>query len=556
MDKHSIHRRLLHREQGYSDRSSTPERPCTFLRHSQGDPALIRRLKQIVELQGHKGGVDTVTWNSGGTLLASGCDDCRIKIWDARRARSVKSIECGHTQNISCVRFLPETSDTQIVSCSADRQVRLIDLNKQAVRPFHCHHGRVKSVAAVGPDVFLSGGEDGMISQFDKRVRSTCYDRNRHSNTCCTNLLVEQRAENAGGRSQSTVGINSLAVDPLRPHFFATGGLDPIVRLFDRRMIRSPDLSSSSRPHRTPWVACFIPSHFKTDYAPFYNSVGRQHSITSIAFTFNGADLVASYSSERIYSFSVAEHALELASSASDRLYMGQSTLRLRKHSIEATEEEANRTRRSRSAAAANGSRAEVDPPRRFGSRAGGAASAGEVSGSDSQARKRSHLEAASSDAEPSGNNMRSRARRTADAPGGVGSSRSAQSELTSQLAMPMPPSGPRGSHPLQQGIFAEASFFGQGIPMGIEASRDAASVSLNLVLPISLSMMPSPLPGGQGNRAQRQARQPAPIAPSGRLAAMEHQGNPVPSGTLPSARQALGPPSPLTVHPPHGYCV
>lgn len=49
-------------------------------------------------------------------------------------------------------------------------QVRLIDLNKQATRPFACHRARSKALAATGPDTFLAAGEDGTVRLFDLRA--------------------------------------------------------------------------------------------------------------------------------------------------------------------------------------------------------------------------------------------------------------------------------------------------------------------------------------------------------------------------------------------------
>lgn len=50
-------------------------------------------------------------------------------------------------------------------------------------------------------------------------------------------LPVEQRCERAG-RSSLRISINSLAVSPLAPHTFVTGGSDPFARLYDMRMLR------------------------------------------------------------------------------------------------------------------------------------------------------------------------------------------------------------------------------------------------------------------------------------------------------------------------------
>ena len=54
---------------------------------------LWRRLAHTGSLAGHTGPVQSVSWNTAGTLLASGSDDCRIKLWDAARGQARRSID-------------------------------------------------------------------------------------------------------------------------------------------------------------------------------------------------------------------------------------------------------------------------------------------------------------------------------------------------------------------------------------------------------------------------------------------------------------------------------
>jgi hypothetical protein len=65
----------------------------------------------------------------------------------------------GHTSAIYASQFLPDTGNSQIATCSADRQVRIVDLERLAVKPFVSHRSRVKSLAAISTQVILSGGE-------------------------------------------------------------------------------------------------------------------------------------------------------------------------------------------------------------------------------------------------------------------------------------------------------------------------------------------------------------------------------------------------------------
>jgi hypothetical protein len=125
---------------------------------------------------------------------------------------------------------------------------------------------------------------------------------------------VDQRQERVG-RQRVKVGIYSLAVDEQRPWMMLTGGTDPLMRLYDRRMLVGGGTGGAAQ-----WMACYAPSHIK---AALWDSgrhpglelpeAGRQLPagchVTSVAFARGGSEVVASYSGELIYSFGVAAHA-------------------------------------------------------------------------------------------------------------------------------------------------------------------------------------------------------------------------------------------------------
>jgi hypothetical protein len=56
-------------------------RPHRFHTAALGDAGLAQRLKQTAALAGHSGAVNTLTWTDGGELLASGGEDCRLRLW-------------------------------------------------------------------------------------------------------------------------------------------------------------------------------------------------------------------------------------------------------------------------------------------------------------------------------------------------------------------------------------------------------------------------------------------------------------------------------------------
>lgn len=67
---------------------------------------------------------------------------------------------------------------------------------------------------------------DGTVRRWDVREPGP----GRGADEQARSLLVEQRSERTG-RSGTRVAVNSVVVDPMRPHIFATGGSDPLGEL-------------------------------------------------------------------------------------------------------------------------------------------------------------------------------------------------------------------------------------------------------------------------------------------------------------------------------------
>ncbi|KAL4555979.1 hypothetical protein LXL04_038613 [Taraxacum kok-saghyz] len=102
----------------------------------------------------HQGCVNTIAWNSKRSLLISGSDDTRVNVWSYESRKLLQSIESGHTLNIFCTKFVPETCDDLVASGAADTEVRLFNLSRTQedcnITPsalFQCHTGRVKKLA-------------------------------------------------------------------------------------------------------------------------------------------------------------------------------------------------------------------------------------------------------------------------------------------------------------------------------------------------------------------------------------------------------------------------
>lgn len=270
--------------------------------------SFIRRLSLERELEAHQGCVNTIAWNSKGSLLISGSDDTHINIWSYHNRKLLHSIDSGHLGNIFCTKFVPETSDELVASGSADTEVRLFNLSRTQERDvedtaanlsahFKCHSRRVKKVAVEpgNPNVVWSASEDGTLRQHDIRETTSCPP-SQSSRRECRNILLDLRCgakRSLSDPPKQSLALKSCDISSSRPHLVVVGGSDAFARLYDRRML--PPLSSfrqkSSPP---PCVNYFCPIHL-SDHG--------QHGLhlTHVAFSPNGEEILLNYSREHVY---------------------------------------------------------------------------------------------------------------------------------------------------------------------------------------------------------------------------------------------------------------
>ncbi|KAL3504844.1 hypothetical protein ACH5RR_034685 [Cinchona calisaya] len=279
------------------------------INHSlQVHSSLLRRLSLERELEGHQGCVNTLAWNSEGSLLVSGSDDTQINIWSYSSRKLLHSIETGHLTNIFCTKFVPETSNELVVSGAGDAEVRLFNLSRlrgrgldeNVINPsalFQCHTKRVKKLAVeVGnPNVVWSASEDGTLRQHDFREGASCPP----AGSChqeCRNILLDLRCgakRSLTDPPKQSLGLKSCDLSITRPHLLLVGGSDAFARLYDRRML--PPLSSSQKKLPPPLcVSYFCPMHLSD-----LGHLGLQ--LTHVTFSPNSEEVLLSYSGEHVY---------------------------------------------------------------------------------------------------------------------------------------------------------------------------------------------------------------------------------------------------------------
>uniref|UniRef100_A0A0D9VQH6 Anaphase-promoting complex subunit 4 WD40 domain-containing protein n=1 Tax=Leersia perrieri TaxID=77586 RepID=A0A0D9VQH6_9ORYZ len=274
--------------------------------------SLVQRLALEKELEGHLGCVNAIAWNSNGSLLLSGSDDTRICIWSYGNGELLHDIETGHSANIFCTKFVPETSDEVIVSGAGDAEVRVfnlsrlsgrrpIELSMEPTAVYQCHSRRIKKLAVeIGnPNVVWSASEDGTLRQHDFRECSSC-PRARSANQECRNVLLDLRwgaKKSLADIPKQPLALKSCDISSVRPHQLLVGGSDAFARLYDRRML--PPLSTcQTKKEPPPCVKMFCPIHLA-------DTRKSNLHLTHVAFSPNGKEVLLSYSGEHVYLFDV-----------------------------------------------------------------------------------------------------------------------------------------------------------------------------------------------------------------------------------------------------------
>uniref|UniRef100_A0A8C7LEG0 Uncharacterized protein n=1 Tax=Oncorhynchus kisutch TaxID=8019 RepID=A0A8C7LEG0_ONCKI len=248
-----------------------------------GRKEFVQRLKLEATLDVHEGSVNTICWNDTGEYILSGSDDDKLVITNPYSRKVKASITSWHRSNIFSAKFLPQTNDRMIVSAAADGKIFLTNVergsNMDPVLQYHCHNGAAYEILTVpsDPHSFLSCGEDGAIRWFDVRVSPGCWQTN-----CKKDILIDCRR-----------AVTSIAISPVESFYLATGCSDSSVRIYDRRMLGTIATGFQTGSGVAGMCARFVPRHL----------VNKSCRVTSLAYSRDGREVLASYASDYLYLF-------------------------------------------------------------------------------------------------------------------------------------------------------------------------------------------------------------------------------------------------------------
>lgn len=127
---------------------------------------------QVVRRIESPAGVLAVSFSPQASLLAAGCRDGLVRLWDARAGWSLRTL-AGHQDLVNRIAFSPDGS--LLASASADGSIRLwqVSTGIQLAR-FEGHAGGVPSLA-FSPDgsLLASGSLDGTVRLWDLALKSS-----------------------------------------------------------------------------------------------------------------------------------------------------------------------------------------------------------------------------------------------------------------------------------------------------------------------------------------------------------------------------------------------
>uniref|UniRef100_A0A336LFT1 CSON004855 protein n=1 Tax=Culicoides sonorensis TaxID=179676 RepID=A0A336LFT1_CULSO len=265
----------------------------------------VQRLTQTSILKVHKGCVNTVIWNKTGQTLLSGSDDLNFVLTNPFTGKVQLRYKSLHRANIFSAKFLPG-NDRRIVSCSGDGIVAYTDLtyppvsqdqiNEANLNYFNCHSNSTTYEILTIPtesEIFLSCGEDTTIRLYDLRKESKC-----HKTKCKDNILIS-----------SPAAITTMDITPISMYYLAVGSSDGYVRIYDRRYLGLMGYSSDGESNFTVPIKAFsIPAVEK-----------RGYRITSVGYSADEQELLASYSSEHLYLFDVTQDGISTKESLTEK---------------------------------------------------------------------------------------------------------------------------------------------------------------------------------------------------------------------------------------------
>jgi len=170
----------------------------------------------------------TVAVNRDGTLLASGCDNNTVYLWDIASGRELKRFSGGSDQSINAVAFSPDGEF--LAAGSSDRSIYLWYIQSgNRIKRLNKHLGDVMAIA-FSPDGnrLASAAVDGTVYLWDLRMDEVVFSLEGHSASVNAVAFSPDREGQylAAGSSDTTVSLWEVSSGQLVVHL--TGHSDSV----------------------------------------------------------------------------------------------------------------------------------------------------------------------------------------------------------------------------------------------------------------------------------------------------------------------------------------
>ncbi len=157
-------------------------------------------------LIGHTNSVLSVAFNNESTILASGSDDCTIRLWEVKTGNCLRTL-IGHTRWVNSVAFNNES--VMLASGSRDNTIRLWEVKTgNNVRTLTGHTHWVNSVAFnKESDMLASGSDDDTIRLWDVKTGNCLRMLTGHTNSVRSVAFNKESDMLASGSDDITIHL-------------------------------------------------------------------------------------------------------------------------------------------------------------------------------------------------------------------------------------------------------------------------------------------------------------------------------------------------------------
>eukprot|EP00668_Euglena_longa_P016536 GGOE01020806.1.p1 GENE.GGOE01020806.1~~GGOE01020806.1.p1 ORF type:complete len:958 (-),score=241.98 GGOE01020806.1:316-2934(-) len=232
--------------------------------------------------------------------MITGSDDLAIKVWDCTTRKLLHTSIPGHVRNIFCAKFVPNTSDTEVVSCGLDGQVRSLSLmdgsnHLIADGDYLCCK---LTFSPACPRLVLFCAGDGTVKFHDLRARGSA---------CPVLINLNQvqlpRARGLGAQIHEAreYSINSLAFSPAHEYVLAVAASDVFVRLYDLRYLTQRQATAAQCTMHGE--TCFLRITSKNLSEALSTRQPECTGISGLRFNSTGDEIVATYKGDDVYVF-------------------------------------------------------------------------------------------------------------------------------------------------------------------------------------------------------------------------------------------------------------